>query len=415
MSAANELPDASEGLFALANSPEFRDDPYPFYAQLREDTPRLRTGYGLWFLSTYTDTAAVLRDPHNSSDEKHSALYDFYVEQARERGRELAVFDIPVMLFMDPPDHTRMRGLVQQAFTPRMVEQIRPRAQQIVDELLDATVERGEQFDVVEDLAYPLPVTIICELLGVPVADHERFSEWSRSLSRAIDPGAIRSVELEAEIAVAGIAFYEYFDALLSERRKSPGDDLLSALIAAEAEGDRLNEQELFGSALLLLIAGHETTVNLIGNGTFALLQHRAEFERLRDDPSLTRTAVDELLRYDSPIQMTQRVALEPFRLADGELVAPGEQMIMLLGAANRDPAAFETPDRLDIGRADARRHHAFGGGIHHCLGAALARVEGEVALGTLVRRFPDLEPAGAPERRPNFTLRGLAKLPVAG
>ncbi|MCU1427972.1 MAG: hypothetical protein JWL83_1972 [Actinomycetia bacterium] len=412
---ANNLVDASEGFFAIANSPEFRDDPYVFYKMLRDATPRLRTDFGLWFLSTYADAAAVLRDPHNSSDEKHSNLYEFFTEQARENGRELAVFDIPVMLFMDPPDHTRVRGLVQQAFTPRMVEQIRPRAQQLVDELLDAVAARGDNtFDVVTDLAYPLPVTIICQLLGVPVADHHRFAEWSQTLSRAIDPSPIRSPELETEITLAGVAFFEYFDALLNERRGAPGDDLLSALIAAEAEGDRLDGQELFGCALLLLIAGHETTVNLIGNGTLALLRDRDQLNRLRDDPSIARVAVDELLRYDSPIQMTQRIALEPFELGDGEVVAPGEQMIVMLGAANRDPAAFDDPNRLDVARAEARRHLSFGGGIHHCLGAALARVEGEVALSTLVRRFPGLDLAGEPERRPNFTLRGLATLPVS-
>jgi cytochrome P450 len=192
------------------------------------------------------------------------------------------------------------------------------------------------------------------------------------------------------------------------------GDDLLSALITAEEEGDRLTSDELLGISLLLLIAGHETTVNLIGNGTLALLRSPDEFARLRDDPTLSKTAVDEMLRYDSPVQMNQRIALEPFTLTDGQVVEPREQMIVMLAAANRDPAAFPEPDRLDVGRADARRHLAFGGGIHHCLGAALARVEGDVALTTIVRRLPALDLAGEPERRPNFTLRGLAHLPVS-
>jgi cytochrome P450 len=228
------------------------------------------------------------------------------------------------MLFMDPPDHTRLRGLVQQAFTPRMVEQIRPRAQQLVDEMIDAAIARGGTIDLIDQLAYPLPVTIICELLGVPVSDHARFAEWSRSLSRAVDPSPIRSAELEAEIEVAGTAFAEYFTALVQERRKSLGDDLLSALISVEAEGARLNEEELFGTALLLLIAGHETTVNLIGNGLLAMLRAHDEFDRLRDNPAISRTAVDEVLRFDSPVQMNQRIALEPFALSDGTVVAPG-------------------------------------------------------------------------------------------
>jgi cytochrome P450 len=414
-SPAEDLVDASQGFFEIANSPEFREDPYPFYALLRDSTPRLRTDFGIWFLSGHADASGALRDPHNSSDERHSNLYEAFIEQARAEGRDTSYADVPTMLFMDPPDHTRLRGLVQRAFTPRMVDQIRPRAQQLVDEMLDHVEERGDgAMDVVEDLAYPLPVTIICDLLGVPLTDHERFSEWSRALTRGIDPSPLRTPEIDAAIAAANVAFREYFDALVDERRDALGDDLLSALIAAEAEGERLNSEELFGTALLLLAAGHETTVNLIGNGTLALLRTPSERDRLRDDPSLDRSAVDELLRYDSPIQMTQRVALEPFALEDGAVVPPGEQMIVMLGAANRDPAAFAEPDRLDVGRNESRRHLAFGGGIHHCLGAALARVEGEIAVPSLLRRFPNMELAGEPTRRPNFTLRGLEHLPVS-
>jgi cytochrome P450 len=406
--------EADGGLFAIANSPEFREDPYVFYTSLRDNSPRLRTDFGLWFLTKHVDASAALRDPHNSSNERHSNLYEAFLAEAEAQGRLSTVNSFETMLFADPPDHTRLRGLVQQAFTPRMVEQIRPRAQRLVDELIDAAVARGRTMDLVGDVAYPFPVTIICELLGVPVADQAQFADWSRSLSRAIDPSPIRSMELEAEIEAAGTAFAEYFAALVADRRTSLGDDLLSALITAEEEGDRLSEEELFGTALLLLIAGHETTVNLVGNGVLALLRNRDQFDRLRDDPAIGRTAVDEILRYDSPVQMNQRVALEPFTLSGGEVVEPGEQMIVMLAAANRDPDAFPHPDRLDVGRVDARRHLAFGGGIHHCLGAALARVEGEVALTTLVSRLPAMELAGEPERRPNFTLRGLAHLPVS-
>jgi cytochrome P450 len=405
--------EADGGLFTMANSPEFREDPYVFYKMLRDNTPRLRTDFGLWFLTTHVDASAALRDPRNSSDEKHSKLYEAFMQQAREEDRASMIDAFRTMLFMDPPDHTRLRGLVQQAFTPRMVEQVRPRAQQLIDELLDNAIEADQSMDVIEQVAYPLPVTIICELLGVPVADHAQFADWSRALSRAIDPSPLRTPELEREIETAALAFAAYFDALVTERRASPGDDLLSALITTEAEGDRLDADELFGTALLLLIAGHETTVNLIGNGLLALLRNPDEFRRLVDDSGLARTAVEEALRYDSPVQMNQRVALEPFTLSGGEVVDAGDQMIVMLAAANRDPAVFPEPDRFDAGRVDARRHLAFGGGIHHCLGAALARVEGEVALSTLVRRLPDMELAGTPERRPNFTLRGLAHLPV--
>jgi cytochrome P450 len=410
----NTFADASEGIFALANSPEFREDPYAFYTMLRENSPRLRTEMGLWFITTHADASAVLRDPRNSSNEEHSLLHEQFMEEMRAQGREPIVGQFETMLFMDPPDHTRLRGLVQKAFTPSMVERIRPRAQHLVDDLLDRAIERDRTMDLIEDVAYPLPVTIICELLGVPVEDHTRFADWSRVLSRAVDPSPIRSPELEEEIALAGLAFAEYFEALVAQRRTSLGDDLLSALITAEEEGDRLTSDELLGISLLLLIAGHETTVNLIGNGTLALLRSPDEFARLRDDPTLSKTAVDEMLRYDSPVQMNQRIALEPFTLTDGQVVEPREQMIVMLAAANRDPAAFPEPDRLDVGRADARRHLAFGGGIHHCLGAALARVEGDVALTTIVRRLPALDLAGEPERRPNFTLRGLAHLPVS-
>jgi cytochrome P450 len=413
---SRRIENADGGLFAIANSPEFRDDPYVFYQQLRDNSPRLRTDMGLWFLTTHADASAALRDPRNSSNEEHSKLHEIYLEQQRADGRiDESVYEgFSSMLFMDPPDHTRLRGLVQKAFTPKMVEQIRPRAQQLTDELLDGATQRGREFDLVADFAYPLPVTIICELLGVPVADHERFSQWSAVLSRAIDPSPIRSPELEDEIAAASIAFREYFDELVADRRTSLGDDLLSGLITAEEEGDRLDGQELYATALLLLVAGHETTVNLISNGALALLRNRDQFDRLRDDPGIGRTAVDEFLRYDSPVQMNQRIALEPFTLGDGQVVEPHDQMIIMLAAANRDPDVFEDPDRLDVGRTEAKRHLAFGGGIHHCLGAALARVEGEVALTTLVRRMPHLDIAGEPERRPNFTLRGLARFPVS-
>jgi cytochrome P450 len=319
-----------------------------------------------------------------------------------------------VMLFMDPPDHTRLRGLVSKAFTPKMVERLRARVQQVVDERLDAVEARGNgRMDVVTDLAYPLPVVIICELLGVPPEDQATFQSWSSELAASIDPDPLISPEQRARIETAGNAFLEYFTQLIERRRGSLRDDLLSALIEAEEGGDRLSEEELLGTALFLLVAGHETTVNLIGNGTLALLQHRDQLERLRGDPSLDRHAVEELLRFDSPVQLTQRITLDEYAVA-GVTIPKGQNLVPLLGAANRDPAEFTEPDRLDLARENANRNVAFGGGHHFCLGASLARLEGAVAIGTLVRRFPDIELSATPERRTTFTLRGLEHLPVS-
>jgi cytochrome P450 len=302
---------------------------------------------------------------------------------------------------------------VSKAFTPKMVERLRSRVQQIVDERLDTVEARGDgRMDVVTELAYPLPVVIICELLGVPPEDHATFSSWSSELAASIDPDPLITPEQQVRINAAGEAFLQYFSDLIERRRRSLRDDLLSALIEAEEGGDRLTQDELLGTALFLLIAGHETTVNLIGNGTLALLRHRDQLDRLRNDPDLDRHAVEELLRFDSPVQLTQRITLDDYQVGD-VTIPKGQNLIPLLGAANRDPDAFAEPDKLDLGRENANRHVAFGGGHHFCLGAALARLEGAVAIGTLVRRFPAIELAGEPQRRTTFTLRGLEHLPV--
>jgi cytochrome P450 len=313
---------------------------------------------------------------------------------------------------MDPPDHTRLRGLVNQAFTPSTVAKIRPRTEQVAGELLDAVADRGGTFDLVDDLAYPLPMTIICELLDVPDADRARFSEWSRALARAVDPSILLTPEIQRAIEEAGAELLVYLGALFEARRRAPGDDLLSSLIAASDEGDRLDEAELLAMTMLLLIAGHETTMNLIGNGMLALLRHPDQLALVRSGTVSMRSAVDELLRFDAPVQITQRTARESIEVG-GQTLARGEQVIVLLGAANRDPDVFAEPDRLDVARND-HRHLAFGGGIHHCLGAALARSEGEVAIRALVDRFEHIEIAGEPVRRTAFTLRGLTSLPLA-
>lgn len=400
---------------SVALTPEFRDDPYQFFRLLREHDPVHHTPFGVYLVSRHADAAAIVRDPHLSSDQRNSELYQAFAEAAPAFDEDtMDQMNDVVMLFKDPPDHTRLRGLVSKAFTPKMVERLRVRVQAIVDERLDEVEARSDgRMDVVTDLAYPLPVVIICELLGVPPEDHATFSAWSSELAASIDPDPLLSPDQRARIQEAGNAFLEYFTDLIERRRRSLRDDLLSALIEAEEGGDRLTEEELLGTALFLLIAGHETTVNLIGNGTLALLQHRDQLDRLRDDPSLDRRAVEELLRFDSPVQLTQRITLDEYRLGD-VTIPKGQNLVPLLGAANRDPAEFDDPDRLDLGRENANRHVAFGGGHHFCLGAALARLEGAAAIGTLVRRFPAIELAGEPVRRTTFTLRGLEHLPVS-
>jgi pimeloyl-[acyl-carrier protein] synthase len=317
------------------------------------------------------------------------------------------------MLDRDPPDHTRLRGLVSKAFTPRVVEGLRPRIQQIVDGLIDRVAAR-RSMDLIEEFAYPIPVVVICEMLGVPVEDHERFKGWSLDIARGLDliwlgPDS----EVGRRSVAARQALADYFRGLIAQRRAAPRNDLLSGLIAAEEAGDKLNETELLATCILLLIAGHETTVNLIGNGTLALLRHHDQFERLRREPALIGTAVEELLRYDGPVQRTARIPSDDIDIG-GQTIAKGEMVMPFIGAADRDPAQFPDPDRLDIGRAE-NRHIAFGWGIHFCLGAPLARIEGQIAIGTLARRLPKLAlGTDQPEYRQSLTLRGLKALPVS-
>ncbi|HMG28467.1 MAG TPA: cytochrome P450 [Acidimicrobiia bacterium] len=411
---ADQAVEPTLDFLSVALTPEFREDPYQFFELLREQEPVHQTPFGVYLVSRHADASAIVRDPHLSTNQQNSDLFRAFAE-ANPPSEDDAMDQMNdvVMLFMDPPDHTRLRGLVSKAFTPKMIERLRARIQQVVDGRLDAVEARGDgRMDVVTDLAYPLPVVIICELLGVPPEDHATFQSWSAELAASIDPDPLITPEQRVRIEAAGSAFLDYFGDLIERRRQTLRDDLLSALIEAEEGDDRLNEEELLGTALFLLIAGHETTVNLIGNGTLALLQHRDQLERLRDDPSLDRQAVEELLRFDSPVQLTQRITLDDYDVG-GVTIPKGQNLIPLLGAANRDPAEFEEPDRLDLGRENANRNVAFGGGHHFCLGASLARLEGAAAIGSLVRRFPDIELAGEPVRRTTFTLRGLEHLPV--
>ncbi len=397
--------DGSE-FIAAALSDAYREDPYPFLHRFRRADGPVRIGDHMWITLRHVDALTVLRDPRCSSDERHGALYpeDF------DRDAQI------MMLFLDPPDHGRLRRLVTAAFTPRTVERLRPRIQAFVDDSLNhlAVAASGTDdgvVDLIEEFAYPIPVQVICELLGVPPQDEARFGGWSRALAASLDPGFVKSAEIVEAGEAATDQIRSYLTQLFEARRLSPGDDLITALLNVESEGDSLNPEELLLMVLLLLIAGHETTVNLIGNAVNALLRHRDTWVEVGSSAVLADGAIDELLRYDSPVQMTQRVPTTPLVLGD-TTIAAGDHIIVLLGAANRDPAFVDDPDRLDLHRS-AKGHVAFGGGIHHCLGMALAKLEGELALSGLARRFPDLQFAGPVEQRPTFTLRGPRRLPV--
>ena len=395
--------------------PEHKTDPYPFYRWLREDQPIHQGAYGDVIVTRYADTVQVLRDPlFSSSSLNHNEQYKAIRPMLEEQPAiaPLLVLQDKAMLTMDPPDHTRLRRLASKAFSTRAVDALRPRAEQVVAEALDAVEAWGTgEIEVVHDLAYPLPITLICEMLGVPVEDRDLFEEWTPAAIKIIDPSDDFSLMLEAGEAVRH--FMDYFRSLIERRRSSPGDDLLTGLIAAEDEGDRLTEDELLATCILLLIAGHETTVNLIGNGLLALLRHPDQLSRLRDDPSLMGSAVEEALRYDAPVQLTARTAVEEREVA-GQVITKGQQVVTLLGAANRDPAQFADPDRFDVGRND-RSHMAFGGGIHVCLGAPLARLEARCAFAGVLDRWSSLELVEEePPRKETVTLRGLSELRLA-
>ncbi len=386
--------------------PENRGNPYPTYAFIRRIEPVHHAPDGTWVLTRYDHAAAVLRDPRFSTNPARLGEgIDLSKSPVRQAGSNL-------MMFRDPPDHTRLRGLVSQAFTPRTVDSLKPRIERLVDELLDAVVARGDgELDVLADLAYPLPTVVICELLGVPVADRESFKGWAAGASRLLDNYLDQAALMEG--MAAGMELFRYFSDLVEERRKHPGPDLLSALLAAEAEGDRLSHAELLSTVTLLFVAGFETTMNLLGNGMLALLRNPSEIDRLRADPSLVRTGVEELIRYDGPVHITARIATTDVEIG-GRQIREGEQVAVSLGAANRDPDQFPDPDRLDVGRSP-NRHLGLGGGPHFCLGATLARIESQAAFGAVLRRFPHLELATEnPTYRDHFVIRGLTGLKVS-
>lgn len=397
--------------FADALSADFREEPYTVLARYRRPEGPVRVMDGLWLATRHEDALFLLRSPMCSSDERRSRL-------AAPAGVdvELALKVASLLVFLDPPDHTRLRRLALAAFTPKTIERLRPRLDALVQESLDrmeaaAAASPDGAADLIRELAYPLPVQVICELLGVPHEDEARFGAWSRDMSAALDPSPLRTPEIDAAIASSAAEFAAYLEDLFDRRRAAPDDGLISALLNVESEGDQLTQDELLHLAFLLLIAGHETTVGLIANAVNALSAHTDQWALIVSDPTILATGIDELLRFDSPVLMTGRTSLESMTLGDIELAA-GEQILVLLGAANRDPAFVTSPDELDL-RRDARHHVAFGGGIHHCLGAALARMEAQAALAGLARRFPNLHVAEPGRRRAAFVLRGFEELRV--
>jgi len=395
--------------------PAWARDPYPVYAALRETNPVHRSPLGFWVFTRHADCLAVLRDKRASSDGRNIDATDFPAIRDRDflegGGVDDMVAAMAPFLFRDPPDHTRLRGLVQKAFTPRVIEGLRPRVEAICDQLLDDALQRGS-CDLVADFAYPLPVQIIVEMLGVPAEDHEQFRVWSDALARGLDPDFLLPPEAVQERLAGILSFVGYFASLIEKRRAQPGDDLLTRLIQAEEQGDVLTAAELISTCILLLVAGHETTVNLIAGGALALMDHPEQWERFRSDPSVRRSGVEEMLRYVGPVQLTGRVALEPIEVG-GVVIGTGEFAMLLVASANRDPAVFADPDTFDVARTD-NNHLGLGFGIHHCLGAALARLEAQVALGALTTRVRVLTPTtDTLSYKENIVLRGLTALPV--
>ncbi len=396
-------------------SPAFKADPYPFYARLRAEAPvwraTLRDRRTAWLVTRYDDVARVLKDDAFAKD-KLNAMDP----EQRAKTPWVPGFLKPLernMLDLDDPDHARLRALVSKAFTPRLIEQLRGRIEALCEELLDAMERERDRkggTDLVAGYALPLPATVIAELLGVPAGDHAKFHRWSnRLVSVSSGRDMLRALP-------AALSFVRYLRNLVERRRADPQDDLITALIRAEEAGDKLSEDELLAMAFLLLVAGHETTVNLIASGTLALLENPEQAERLRRDPSLVKPAVEELLRYTSPVGMaTERYAREDTEIWS-TTIPRGGLVLAVLGSANRDERHFEDPDALDLAR-DPNRHLAFGrGGVHHCLGAPLARMEGQIALNALLRRFPGARLAIAPETlrwRRGLFLRGLERLPL--
>lgn len=401
-------------LFRPLRSSGALENPFAIYALLRTVRPVMpmpTPGYdgpGVWFLTGYDAVNTALRDPRFSADRLKAPLLrdnidrlPAFIQQTTQNVRS--------MLNMDAPDHTRLRKLVNKAFTPRRIAALRGRIEEIVDELLEPVTRRG-RMDVIADVAAPLPAIVIAELLGVPADDHRQFKLWASDIVAGLGEVSLRA--RQEKTAPAAQRLFEYLGGIIAARRKAPEDDLISAMVLAQEERDALTDTELLSTSNLLLIAGHETTTNLIGNGLLALLREPAELARLRENPERMPTAIEELLRFDGPVQATVRVTTEDLELG-GERIEEGSLVMIGIGAANHDPDVFDEPDRLDLSR-DPNPHLGFGFGAHFCLGAPLARLEGEIALGALIDRFPEMAlETEVPRFRANPILRGLTALPV--
>ncbi|HEU4328167.1 MAG TPA: cytochrome P450 [Roseiflexaceae bacterium] len=392
-------------------TPAFKANPYPFYARLRAEAPvcsvSLPTRNKVYLIARYDDALLAVKDPRLLKDAREALT----PEQFRRLplARRLIQPMMKQMLDQDPPNHTRLRALVHKAFTPRRIDQLAERIQLLADALLDAAAPHG-RIDLIAQYALPIPATVIAEMLGVPLADRAVFQRWSTAI---VSMNGSRWAMVQALSSV--VSFRRYVRRLMAQRRVDPQDDLLTALLQAEEAGDQLSEAELVAMVMLLLVAGFETTVNLIGNGVFSLLRHPEQRERLQAEPALIKTAVEELLRYEGPLETTtERFAGEDMELG-GALIPQGSPVRVVLASANRDETQFDQPDRLDITRTP-NRHLAFGQGIHYCLGAPLARLEGQIAINTLLRRMPDLRLAVPPEAvswRSGLLMRGLETLPL--
>ena len=387
-------------------SPDVVADPYPYFAAARAAAPvQWHDGLGMWLTFTHAAADTVLRT---------RTLGRLWAPRwPDEATPSFDLIHVHSLLESEPPTHTRLRRLIAGAFSRGHVERLRPRIAELADRLADGVADAGADgstVDLIARYAEPLPVQVIAELLGVPESDWHLLRPWSNAIVKMYEYAV--SAEQRDAAETAAREFVEYLRALVAQRRRAPGDDLVSSLIAeTDAEGGRLTEDELVTTCTLLLNAGHEATVNVVGNGVTALLDHPDQLAALRADPGLVPTAVEELIRYDSPLQLFERTAVEDTVIAD-VTVSAGRKIAALLGAANRDPAAFDDPDRFDVSR-DPNPHLGFGVGIHFCVGAPLARVELQVSLATLLRRFPTLSLAARPARRPEFVIRGVRSLPV--
>ncbi len=396
-------------LLQVLATPQGQADPYPLYAQMRDEARASRTAFGPYVVNGYEESLGVLRDPRlGRGTGIEDASTGLFSDAGTRRG-EFLEMSRDNMLLADPPDHTRLRRLVSRSFTPRQVERLRPAVHSLVDSLLDALAARGE-VDFMAEFALPLPMDVIGELVGVPAGERASLQPSVRAAAKGIEP--VLSEEETAAAIDAVVALGEYFTALLEDRRRRPRDDLLSALVQARENDDRLTDDEIASTAILLFAAGFETTTNLLGNGLLALLRHPDQLADWRRHPDIAQCAVEELLRYDSPVQFNLRTALEPADLL-GEPLARGDRIVVLQGAANRDPARFAEPDALNLRRRD-NTPLSFGWGAHHCIGAPLARMEGEIAFNALLARFPTVElVTDEAHWRPSFTLRGLLDLPL--